>query len=225
MGRYLDLVREPAATAVAETRVYDRNDLNDQRGPLVGFGRFGRFCRIPAQPPKPEPDACEDEAAEALVSPAAVPFASSPTATTKTTKAPRDKLPEGEEEWTAIVAYKRGIPHAWTEGFARVDPDRPPGDVPPRRWCQFVDDISRFLDSDFAPTAAALGWGSLDLFGCDRDRPFARLDQAGLLWLLNGDELIALSENTATIETRTGARQTWRHKRGEPGRVLAWELA
>jgi len=34
-----------------------------------------------------------------------------------------------------------------------------------------------------------------------------------------------LTENTATIETRTGARQTWRRKPAEPGRVLAWELA
>ena len=62
------------------------------------------------------------------------------------------------------------------------------------------------------------------MFGCDRTRPFARIDQAGLLWLLNGDKLIALTENTASIETQTGARQTYRRKPNEPGRVLAWEL-
>jgi hypothetical protein len=28
----------------------------------------------------------------------------------------------------------------------------------------------------------------------------------------------------ATIETRTGARQTYHRKPGYPGRVLAWEL-
>jgi hypothetical protein len=44
------------------------------------------------------------------------------------------------------------------------------------------------------------------------------------LWLLDGDRLIALSENAATIETRAGARYTWRLKPGEFGRVLAWEL-
>lgn len=44
------------------------------------------------------------------------------------------------------------------------------------------------------------------------------------MWLLNGDKLIALTENTATIETRTGARQTYRRKPTDPGRVLAWEL-
>jgi hypothetical protein len=44
------------------------------------------------------------------------------------------------------------------------------------------------------------------------------------LWLLNGDKLVALSENTATIERRTGARQTYRRKRSSPGQVLVWEL-
>jgi hypothetical protein len=80
-----------------------------------------------------------------------------------------------------------------------------------------------FLDR-WAAYAAALGWGPHDLFGCDRDRPFARIDRAGLLWLLNGDRLVALSENTATVEPRTGARHTYRRKPYEPGRVLAWEL-
>ena len=71
----------------------------------------------------------------------------------------------------------------------------------------------------------ALGWGPFDLFGCDRDRPFARIDQAGLLWLLNGAKLVILAEDAATIETRTGVRQSFRRKPSDPGRVLAWELA
>ena len=78
--------------------------------------------------------------------------------------------------------------------------------------------MGRFLASDFAAVAAALGGHALDLFGCDRDRPFARIDQACLWWLLNGDRLAVLSENTAMIETRTGGRQSEVH------RALAWEL-
>jgi|SRR5215471_8336726 len=35
----------------------------------------------------------------------------------------------------------------------------------------------------------------------------AAIDHAALLWLLNGDKLIALTANTATIERQTGARQ------------------
>jgi len=53
---------------------------------------------------------------------------------------------------------------------------------------------------------------------------FARIDCAGLLWLLNGDKLIALTEDAAVIERRTGARQTYRRKPSGPGRALAWEL-
>jgi hypothetical protein len=132
---------------------------------------------------------------------------------------------EGEEERAAIVEHDGCIPRGWAEGFARLHPARPPSDVPAKRWLRFVDDVGTFLDSPFCAVAAALGWGPHDLFDCDRDRPFARIDHAGLLWLLNGDKLIALSENTATIAARTGARQTWRRRPSELGRVLAWELA
>ena len=70
------------------------------------------------------------------------------------------------------------------------------------------------------------GRRAFDLFGCDRHRPFARIAiGAALLWLLDGHRLVAMSENTATIETRTGARQTWRRLPDEPGRALPWELA
>jgi hypothetical protein len=131
--------------------------------------------------------------------------------------------PPGEER-APIVRHDRRIPKSWTQGYLRLDPARPPENVPITRWGQYVDDVGRFLDSTFAPVAAALGWRALDLFGADRDRPFARIDQAGLLWLLNGDCVVALSENTATIKTRTGARQTWRRETNESNRALAWEL-
>jgi hypothetical protein len=131
---------------------------------------------------------------------------------------------EIEEERVAIVQHDGSIPRAWAEGFARLDPDRPPGDVPRRRWQRFIDDVGLFLDSPFCSVAIKLGWGSYDLFGCDRDRPFGRINHAGLLWLLDGHRLVALSENTATIEMRTGARQSYRRKPIDSGRVLAWKL-
>jgi len=69
-----------------------------------------------------------------------------------------------------------------------------------------------------------LGWGAYDLFGCDCDRPFGRIDQAGLLWLLNGDPVIALTTETAAIQRYTDTRQTWRRKATEARQVLVWEL-
>jgi hypothetical protein len=88
----------------------------------------------------------------------------------------------------------------------------------------FIDDVRRFLDCPFCAAAAALGWKAHDLFGCDSGRPFARIDQAGLLWLLNGDQVIALTADIAVIERNTGARQTWRRKATESRQVLVWEL-
>lgn len=131
---------------------------------------------------------------------------------------------DAEEERAAILEHDGAIPRAWAEGLARLNPDRPPCDVPLKRWQQFVDDVGLFLDGPFCAVAAALGWGPHDLFSCDRDRPFARIDQSGLLWLLNGNKLVALSEDAAGIETQTGRRNTYRRKPTEPGRVLAWEL-
>jgi hypothetical protein len=132
---------------------------------------------------------------------------------------------DAQKERAAIVEYDSNVPREWAEGSARLDPDRPPSDVPVKRWQRFVDDVGLFLDSPFCAVAAALGWRPYDLFGCDRDRPYARIDQAGLLWLLNGSRLVALSKNTATIETRTGTRQTYHCRPRELGQVLAWELA
>ena len=131
---------------------------------------------------------------------------------------------DAEAERATIVEHDGDIPRTWTEGFARLDPDKAPADVPPKRWQRFIDDAALFLDGPFCAVASALGWGPFDLFGCDRYRPFARIDQAGLLWLLNGDKLVMLADDAATIETATGARQTWRRNYSEPGRVLAWEL-
>jgi hypothetical protein len=133
---------------------------------------------------------------------------------------------DAEPERAPIIEYdSHNIPRAWADGFARLDRDCPPADVPRRRWLAFIDDCERFLDGGFAARAAALGWGAFDVFGCDRDRPFARIDQSGLLWLLDGGRLVALAENTARIETKAGARQIYRRRPIEQNRVLAWELA
>jgi hypothetical protein len=113
----------------------------------------------------------------------------------------------------------------WHEGLALLRRDDPPRDVPGRRWAQFIDDARRLVDDGTIVRALDLGWGPLDLFGYNRARPFARIDQAGLLWLLNGERLLALTEHTATIETRSCSRQTHRCRGAELGRVLAWEPA
>ncbi len=137
-----------------------------------------------------------------------------------------DPWTDVEEEPAAIAEYDGGAPRAWAEALARLDPNKPPGDVPPRRWLGFVDDCGRFQDGGWAVRAAAFGWGPLDLFGCDRERPFARVDHLGLLWLLNGGSVVELHRDRAILETERGARQCYRRRPVEVGRVvLAWELS
>jgi len=123
-----------------------------------------------------------------------------------------------------LVQPRATAPQSWIDGVAQLDAERVPGDVPPRRWRQFIYDAARFLDNGFAAQAAALDWDALDLFGCDQKRPYARIDSAGLIWLLNGDRLVALTELSARIETRSGATLTYYRRPGESGRVLAWEV-
>ena len=43
---------------------------------------------------------------------------------------PGDAWTDTEEERAAIVEYDAGAPRAWAEGFARLDPNKPPADVP-----------------------------------------------------------------------------------------------
>ena len=143
-----------------------------------------------------------------------------------------EHIEHGVEPWTdahdergAIIEHDGGAPKAWAEALVRLNPHKPPADVPPRRWGSFVDDCARFLDGGWAELAAAIGWGPLDLFGCDRERPFARIDRMGLLWLISGGTLIDLKRDHAIIETPNCSRQTFRRHPVDIGHVvLAWEL-
>jgi hypothetical protein len=66
--------------------------------------------------------------------------------------------------------------------------------------------------------AAALGWTAHDLFGLaaipERPTPnfqrLSRYDQTGLLWLLQGRTVVALTEKTAAIENPSGAITVYR---------------
>jgi hypothetical protein len=128
------------------------------------------------------------------------------------------------EERAATIEYDGGSPRSWAEALARLDPACPPCDIPPKRWLRFIDDCGRFIDDGWAARAEALGWGPLDLFGCNRDKPFARTSQAGLLWLLEGRKLLALTADTAAIATHSGGKLTFYRRQLETGAVLAWEL-
>jgi hypothetical protein len=133
--------------------------------------------------------------------------------------------PQAENQGAIPGEHDDGVASGWAGGLARLDPNQPPGDVPAQRWSQFIENCKAFLGEGWAERAAALGWGPLDLFGCDRARPFARIDHQGLLWLLGDKRIVEVHRDKAIVETTTGARQTYRRGPIDIDRVvLAWEL-
>ena len=126
------------------------------------------------------------------------------------------------EERAAIREHDAGFPRVWAEGLARLDIARAPADVPPSRWVQFIDDAGRFA-REWGAKADALGWGPLEIFGADLRAPFARLDLAGLAWLLNRRPVLALTAETAIIDCGGGVTQTFRRRPATGGDVaLPW---
>jgi hypothetical protein len=96
---------------------------------------------------------------------------------------------------------------------------KPPTLVPVGRWQQAVEDGKRFL-AKWGEQAESLEWSSEDLFGLheipDKPHPsyqrLSRYDCTGLIWLLEGREVVALTEAAATIKNSsdTGAITTYR---------------
>ena len=120
------------------------------------------------------------------------------------------------------------IPSQWCGGVLRLGAMPPPRHCPEHAWKQLIVDAERFLDS-WAPQAAGFGWRDWELFGCHRGAPWGRIQGMGLVLLLRGKELAALTESEAVIRTQAGARQTYRRKRFDPlhpvERCLVWDLS
>jgi len=94
---------------------------------------------------------------------------------------------------------------------------RCPDLVPVDRWQQAVADGRTFL-ARWGDQAHALGWTAKDLFGLLTVPEHAKLsfnrlsryDETGLIWLLNGRRVVALTEATAAIHGPTGAVTVYR---------------
>ena len=117
-----------------------------------------------------------------------------------------------------------GEPVNWEAGLAQLDPDLPPRGVPRKRWRQLIEDCVRLRADGVFAKAIDLGWTAIDLFGCDNSKPFARIDELGLAWLVTGWRVVMIAADAAILEAPTGAKQTFRRRPGGPGRVLPWDL-
>jgi hypothetical protein len=78
------------------------------------------------------------------------------------------------------------------------------------RWHRAIADGKRFVGL-WGEQASALNWTNRDLFGLHKQpeqphpsyRRLSRYDCVGLVWLLDGREVVALTADTATIKNQT----------------------
>jgi hypothetical protein len=89
--------------------------------------------------------------------------------------------------------------------------------VEPNRWRRVVAD-GRLFTATWGRQAEALGWTDVELFGLHEPpaHPHAsynrmsRYDCMGLVWLLNGNPVVALTEITAAIQHKSGSVTIYR---------------
>jgi hypothetical protein len=122
----------------------------------------------------------------------------------------------------------RGVPAEWSQGAALLRRASSPRGYPAHAWQQLILDAEDFLGR-WGEQAARLSWPSWELFGCHRRAPWQRLDAMGLVLLLRGRVLLALTADKAVIRMASGPHQTYRRKRHDPlhpaERCLVWELS
>jgi hypothetical protein len=95
--------------------------------------------------------------------------------------------------------------------------------VPVDRWQLAVEDGRAFL-TRWGEQAEALGWTARDLFGLHTPpegphqsyNRLCRYDETGLIWLLRGREVIALTEATAAIQSASGGPPTIYRRHNKP---------
>jgi hypothetical protein len=128
----------------------------------------------------------------------------------------RSSIAAGEETRQGPPETRRCIPASYAPYLAMLQVRCP--DLIDEHCHQLaLQDGCRFLD-EWGEQAHALGWTAQDLFGLhavpEEPRPnyrrLSRYDQTGLIWLLHGRRVAALTEDTAAIENASGAISVYR---------------
>ena len=123
----------------------------------------------------------------------------------------------------AAIIEANGVPRAWAEGFALLCTMPRPSAYAPERWQQIVDDGGKFLDR-WGRQAAGLGWKATDVFGVNPDAPENRYDSMGLVSLLEGHHVIAITADTVRIDSDRGAQTTFYRKTISAETVALWKM-
>ncbi|MDD3182400.1 MAG: hypothetical protein PHD48_06325 [Alphaproteobacteria bacterium] len=123
----------------------------------------------------------------------------------------------------AAIIEGDGVPHDWAEGFATLCTMSRPAAYTQRRWEQIINDGGLFLDQ-WKKQVVALGWQAVDVFGVCPDAPEWQYDQMGLVPLLEGRRVVAITADSARIMCADGAALTYYRKTMAAGSVILWKL-
>jgi hypothetical protein len=91
------------------------------------------------------------------------------------------------------------------------------------RWQTLIADAENFLIS-WGERALQFGWADLDLFGGHPKAQAFRFDVMGLIPIIGGGQVVALTERSAAIPTPGGSGLVYT-RCGALGGVCLWELA
>jgi TubC N-terminal docking domain len=138
-----------------------------------------------------------------------------------------DLLQHERRELLDLAADPKAKTRCLSSLVGTLSPSRVPHRWPAATWPQFIADAKTFC-RDWGERAFLSGWAPWELFGCHCRAPWGRIQGMGLVLLLRGREIAALTATEAGIRTSTGAHQTYRRKPSDPlhpaERCLAWEL-
>jgi hypothetical protein len=147
----------------------------------------------------------------------------------------RQAVREAEGCEKSELSEKRGVLNSLNSLNSRLRPSgkpltrvfealeaRCPEYIEPDRWQEAIEDGRRFL-ARWGDQAEALGWTARDLFGLhtppEKPHPsysrLSRYDETGLVWLLAGRPVVALTATTAAIQSPSGNVTIYR-KRNKP---------
>jgi hypothetical protein len=116
------------------------------------------------------------------------------------------------------VSVSGASPDSWHTVLAAMEGRHCPERISSDRWQEVIADGETFL-ARWGSAAHSLGWTALDLFGVHPSAPAARFDVMGLLLLVQGGAVVALTADAATIRRKTGALLTCRRPVA-PGAIL-----
>jgi hypothetical protein len=115
------------------------------------------------------------------------------------------------------------IPADWAAGLRGIAEKPCPMTIEPKRWLQLQRDADRFL-GQWGVQAAALGWSTLDIFGCHPTHPADRYDAMGLVWMIAAAEIVAMGAEVAKLRKTSGTLQRVWKCAVDRRRILPWNL-